>query len=170
MLGEKLRKPASIALATDMERADPQACAGLGNCDSRVARSLKPFFSCFSNRCRNLLVTCSISSSSDLASMFPSSCGSGGRLRRRPSIWGWGCCWFPVRWQMDRKTFWISVPSSHRRRPAVLPSCPPCVPYVGGVMMHMSTRPASCPAAGPRGGPNQGWVGGAQKTEGKLES
>ena len=26
-----------------MERADP--CAGLGNCDSRVARSLKPFFS-----------------------------------------------------------------------------------------------------------------------------
>ena len=40
-----VRKPASIASATDMERVNP--CAGLGNCDSTVARSLKPFFSCF---------------------------------------------------------------------------------------------------------------------------
>ena len=69
------RKPASIASATDMERADP--CAGLGNCDSRVARSLKPLFSCFSNCCRNLLMACSIASWSGLAFMFSSSCGSG---------------------------------------------------------------------------------------------
>ena len=64
-------------------RADP--CAVLGKCDSKVARSLKPFFSCFSNSCRNLLMACSISSWSGLASMFSSSCGpgSGGRLRRR---------------------------------------------------------------------------------------
>ena len=34
-IGRAGRKPASIASATDMERADP--CAGLGKCDSRVA-------------------------------------------------------------------------------------------------------------------------------------
>ena len=52
------------ASATDMERANPSSCAvfKLGTCDSRVARSLKPFFFCFSNRCRNLLMACSISS------------------------------------------------------------------------------------------------------------
>ena len=61
----------SIASATDMELADP--FAGLGKCDSRVVRSLKPFFSCFSNHCRNLLMACSISSGdSGLVSMVSS--------------------------------------------------------------------------------------------------
>ena len=55
--------------------ADP--CAVLGKCDSRDASSLKPFFSCLSNRCRNLLLACPISSRSGQASMFSSSCGSG---------------------------------------------------------------------------------------------
>ena len=43
----------------------------------RWPRSLKPFFSCFSSSCRNLLMACSISFWSGLASMLSSSWGSG---------------------------------------------------------------------------------------------
>ena len=47
---------------SDSRAATGQDFASLGNCDSRVARSLKPLFSCFSNSYRNLLMASSISS------------------------------------------------------------------------------------------------------------